>query len=251
MAERVLLTLAADETGGEILWSSDGSALLIWVTGSKNPSLREVGLADSVVRTFAELAPLPTGMFWHLVGYDRAAGIVGAAETGDGGFMAAYLVIRGAPRVAVSRMPSTPLLAFVARVSPDGSRVLAIDREGQSVRIWPLSDYGQGFDVPAGNGRRIWSAFWRPGPGGEVGWAVDDRVDLFVPQTSSVQTIYRNPGGGDPVAGIAVFRADGSAVVIADRCGASPRMAFILEIASGRTARIDCEEAIFVASVRV
>jgi len=48
-----------------------------------------------------------------------------------------------------------------------------------------------------------------------------------------------------------VFRADGSAVVIADRCSSSPRTALILEIASGRTARIDCEEAYFVASVRV
>src|SRR5438876_550360 len=94
---RTLLTLPASERGGPVLWSPDGTALVIAVYsaesfdgidgGPKVASLRTLNVGGGAPR---EIAQLTNGRVLIPVAWDQKAGMVGAEESGAGGFMSAY-----------------------------------------------------------------------------------------------------------------------------------------------------------------
>jgi hypothetical protein len=213
---RTLLSLAATERGGgSILWSPDGTALVIAVYsadsfegidgGPKVASLRTVSATGGTLR---EVAQLTNGRVLLPVAWDQRANTIGAAESGAGGFMSAYdaIVLRANGEIQMER---TPVQGRVVGVlgSPDGTRVLGIWMDENTVHIWPTANFGAAF--PVGTGGTLNAARWRPGSA-EVWWSVNLDVGWFLPQTSSSKVMYC----GAVALVIAPFRPDGSAVVL-------------------------------------
>jgi hypothetical protein len=214
---RTLLTLPSTERGGgSILWSPDGTALVIAVysadsfegidAGPKVASLRTLRIDGGAPR---EVAQLTNGRVLLPVAWDQKANTIGAAESGAGGYMSAYdaIVLRASNEV--QRTERTPVQGRVIGVqgSPDGTRVLGIWMDENTVHIWPTANFGAAF--PVGKGGTVNGARWRPGSS-QVWWAVNTEVGWFIPQTSSSAIMY----GGSNWLTIGPFRPDGSAVVV-------------------------------------
>lgn len=224
---RTVLTLPASERGAAILWAPDGTALVVAVYskdsfegtdgGPKIASLRTVSLTSG---TPLEIARLTNGRVLVPVAWDQRSGTVGAAESGAGGFMSAYEAIPVSPTVPSGTNVTQPVRPVQRTVvdgraigiqgSPDGSRVLGVWLDENTVHIWPTADYGAAY--PVGKGGTLRAARWRPGSD-QVWWVVNDEVGWFIPQTSSSAVMY----GGSGLVALGPFRPDGSAVVVSSR----------------------------------
>jgi len=213
---RTLLTLPSTERGGgSILWSPDRTALVIAVYsadsfegvdgGPKVASLRTLSINGGAPR---EVAQLTNGRVLLPVAWDQKTGTIGAEESGAGGFMSAYdsIVLRANNDIQLER---TAVQGRVIGVqgSPDGTRILGIWMDENTVHIWPTANFGAAF--PVGKGGTLNGARWRPGSP-QVWWSVDLDIGWFMPQTDSSAVMY---GGAVPLA-IDSFRPDGSAVVL-------------------------------------
>jgi len=218
---RTLLTLPSTERGGgSILWSPDGTALVIAVystesfegidAGPKVASLRTLIIAGGASR---EIAQLTNGRVLVPVAWDQKTGTIGAEESGAGGFMSAYdsIILRANNEIQLDR---TAVQGRVIGVqgSPDGTRVLGIWMDDNTVHIWPTATFGSAF--PVGKGGTLNGARWRPGSA-QVWWAVGTEVGWFIPQTSSSAVMY----GGVGAVALGPFRPDGSAVVMIATAG--------------------------------
>jgi hypothetical protein len=210
------LTLPSTERGGgSILWSPDRTALVIAVYsadsfegvdgGPKVASLRTLSINGGASR---EVAQLTNGRVLLPVAWDQKTGTIGAEESGAGGFMSAYdsIVLRANNDIQLER---TAVQGRVIGVqgSPDGTRILGIWMDENTVHIWPTANFGAAF--PVGKGGTLNGARWRPGSP-QVWWSVDLDIGWFMPQTDSSAVMY---GGAVPLA-IDSFRPDGSAVVL-------------------------------------
>jgi hypothetical protein len=213
---RTILTLsAAERGGGTILWSPDGTALVIAVysadsfegidAGPKLASLRTLSISGGAAR---EVARLTNGRVLLPVAWDQRTNTIGAEESGAGGFMSAYdaIVLRANGEIQLERTPVEGR-ATGLQGSPDGTRVLGVWMDENTVHIWPTANFGAAF--PVGKGGTVNGARWRPGSD-EVWWAVNNEVGWFIPQTSASAVMY----GGSSWLTIGPFRPDGSAVVV-------------------------------------
>ena len=233
---RTLLTLSATERGGGgILWSPDGTALVIAVYsadsfegidgGPKVASLRTLSLGGGAPRDVAQLA---NGRVLIPVAWDQKANIIGAAESGAGGFMSAYdaIALRANNEIQLERTPVQGR-AISVQGSPDGTRVLGIWMDENAVHIWPTASFGSAF--PVGKGGTLNGARWRPGSD-QVWWVVGTEVGWFIPQTSSSAVMY----GGSGQVSIGPFRPDGSAIVVTSSSG-NQRSVVLVDARSVRT----------------
>lgn len=172
--ERILVTLPATEradvsTGGGVVWSSDGSGLLIGVTsvayastpppvGGERPvytALRDVDVSSGAVREVARLmASLPL----RPVAWDRTSRTAAAVGIGGGGYTGSYVFAHEGVAPTTTRMCCNIAPAIGA---PDASRVLAVSFDPRALFIWPLAEPGRRTTMDAAVGERIERAIWR------------------------------------------------------------------------------------------
>lgn len=177
---RVVLTLppgerAATSTGGGVVWSSDGMALLIGVisTGAVSQPGAPPGIPSHIVPYAAirsvdpatgdvrELARRERSFPLRPVAWDRARGIAAAVGVGPNGSASGY-VIAAAGRPAVVADCCASGAAYRVVASRDAARVLAVaDRSPSSLHIWPTADPTQLTAMDAAPGERIEKALWR------------------------------------------------------------------------------------------
>lgn len=236
--ERTILTLPTTERpGGGIAWSSDGAMLVLAVYtveanpgpdgGPKTAYLRTVSASGGAAQSIAQT----TGRGYLPLGWDRASNVVAANELTGAGYTA-YLAVRigsGAPQVTRTALTGQ-VLSFQA--SPDATRVLAIWLDRNVVRIWPVAEFDKGYDVTPQGGKKIWTAAWRP-RSGDVGWGLDDRLDLWTPQTDNLHTVYTSKDG---VISHLLFRPDGTAARVVT--GPAGNIDLLIDPQTGATATI-------------
>ncbi len=220
-----LSTLSANEKGGAIVWSSDSSGVAYTIiTGDP--------VTTSTIRTFntrpGNVGPGQVIVQWNEVGrliqpiaWDRAANLLAAGVTGDGGFMTNYIVASTAtpPQGIPKMVPVTGRITMSSvRASTDAKFVLGVDIDS-GFAYWPLADFSAKF-APAETKYGQTGALWRPGTH-EIGFIGPSNqfwlcnVDRNTPLGCGTTAFSGVPAG----ALVRMFRADGSAVVLAVTIG--------------------------------
>ena len=167
--------------------------------------------------------------------------------------METYLTIKTGATAEVTRRPVTDGLGIPGIVgSPEAKYVYA--RSADSIRFWPLADYGAGdtFQATGLTGRLL----WRPGTS-QVAWLVGAQLNAFDVNTKTAVTLSRaisqNPATRND---LQIFRVDGSAAVVGPITlgpGALAPMQLVL-LGPGTVVEFDSGGAIgsgFIASVRL
>lgn len=170
---RMLLTLpttetAAVSTGGGVVWSNDGAALLIGVnsvgfeTGLPvdagrfdYAALREVDVRSGSVREIARIAKsLPL----RPVAFDGTRRVAGAVEIGGGGFTAGYVVARDDGTVTRTAIGTdiAPALG-----SADATQVLALRVRPAGVLVWSLGAPDARMVLDSAPDEHVETALWR------------------------------------------------------------------------------------------
>jgi hypothetical protein len=242
--EQTLLTLPASQVGGTIVWSDDQSGLLYEVHsvesiggpggGPKTSSLESFDLRASQANGRA-YAMLTNGRVYAPIAWSPSANLVVAGETGEGGFMSAYVTFSTATlpagqspqtRIAVSDR----IVMGSVQSSSNARFVLGTLLDSGAIRWWPLADYAAGKVV----GTSIGSAAWQPATARFAYVAGDDLV-LYDVTNASATTAARGLRGKS----VRTFRPDGSAVFLV---GAPPPT--IVELATGRSGAVQAPGAV-------
>jgi hypothetical protein len=227
---QLLRTLNADERGATIVWSNDASGLLYTVHGPDIPTgvvpssaatyavhtfdMRGTTTPDRVVLT----SPIG-GLVFVPIAWDRTTNVAAALETGEGGYMTSWDVIRFNGTEAVTTktavVPNGSMLASVEASSDAKLVVGGSFAGGGSLVWWPLADFGARQTVPGGmNGH------WRPqthelatvgGCAGDPACGPNGGLRLINVDTGASRIAY-----GLTIANmnLRTFRADGSAVIV-------------------------------------
>lgn len=226
---RRLLTLA-DERGAGIVWSPDGTSLMIAAASTTfgpgpgsapiHTALRAIGLDGSAPR---ELARISTGQFVRPVAWDAVRGfgaaVEGFGQKGPGRYILVAtfpLVVSGSStsNVHFTDLPDAREASVVVgqlQASTDARFVMATWNYGgrDLVRFWPLEglDAGRARELtPEHVGETIRGAAWRP-RSLEIGVNVAGNFQLWTLDGQRQQV--RNLGGS---AVSLAFRYDGSAL---------------------------------------
>ncbi len=172
---RSLLTLpdseiAAASTGSAVVWSSDGTGLLIAVNGlapaREGPpvdaplyaTLRQIDVATGAVR---EIARTEMAAWFSPVAWDRARGVSTAVGISPGGFAWDYVVLRDGVAPVRAPLPAETLAVFV-RAAPDASRVLMRGfPDHRAVYVWPLTEGTMVMTLGAVGDEYVAVAIWR------------------------------------------------------------------------------------------
>ena len=212
------LTLAADQRGGGIAWSSDGAALLY---STETGSFGVGGGTNSATLNIYELAAdgrhgttidsqTNTGWLYRPIAWDRSANLAAAGLTGEGGFMSFYVTVRTPPgsSFTVNRADLKGASMSMGRASSDAKVVVAA-LSADTVAYWPLAD------VTARKTTRTdgtSAPLWQPGTHKFAYVSADGRFVLFQTDDGSATTVFT---GVKSFTYVAAFRADGSAVLLA------------------------------------
>ena len=170
---RLVLTLSDSETasvstGGGVVWSSDGLALLVGVNSreympvppvhgpARYATLRTVDIASGAVREVARLEP---GLPLRPVAFDHRNRVATAVEIGGGGYVASYVVVRDGAALTRTHL-ETDIAPAVA--TPDGTGVLAVRfRPTAVVLVWPVAEPERRTPLEVAAGERVARALWR------------------------------------------------------------------------------------------
>jgi len=249
-AVRPLVTLPEGFEGLGMAWATDSRGLLFAAQtvgyggvagGAGRATLSGVDVTTPGPAT--DVMPTRTdGVFYRPLAWDRTRSIIAAVTSGEGGFVFEYAVKEG-DRYSAARATAGQFIAWQVEASPDATRVLAIDPAANVVRIWPVTNFTGSFEVRPGTGGRITAARWRSA--NEVAWSYGERLDLFVPQTSTSRTVYTATGGVRLVA----LRPDGTGALIAS--GGSPNVSVGMVIVDMATGAATSRPAIDVGQVVV
>jgi hypothetical protein len=228
---QLLRTLGTDERSGTIAWSNDASGLLYTVHGPETPTGVVPGSsATYAVHTFdmrgtttpdrvVLMSPIG-GLVFVPIAWDRTANVAAVLETGEGGYMVSWDVIRFTGTEAVTTktvvVPNGSMLAFSVSASSDAKLVLGGSfGDGGSLVWWPLADFGARKSIPGGT-----TGHWRPqtheiatigGCAGDPACGPNGGLRLINVDTGASRIAY-----GLPVANmnLRTFRADGSAALV-------------------------------------
>ena len=224
--------LPANERGGTIVWANDGSGLLYQTytippapsTPPGTPSLyaiRRLDLRAAAPSQVVMTSPTP-GLVLEPIAWDRAGNVAAVVETGDGGFMTSYDVVRFSGADAVTT--KTPVvtfggqyLAFSVKASSDAKLVFgaALGNGASGLEWWPLADFAARHAIPGSS-----NGLWRPqtheiatvgGCAGDPACGPDGGVRLFDADKNAGRIVY---GLGTANMNLRVFRADGSALIV-------------------------------------
>jgi len=223
-AEQTLVTLAADQRGGGVAWSSDGAAILYSIDtgcsicgGPIGATLNIYELAASGRHGTAIDTQTNTG-WYRPIAWDRTANVAAAGLLGEGGGMISYVTFRINPdnTVNAQRTGTGPsgrlgILMQSVRASTDAKFVLGVDFESGDIRWWPIADFAAN-KSQAGAGKR--GALWRPGTH-EIGFMSGEQVWLGDIDKAGAQGLCCTAFSGVPAgSALRTFRADGTAVIL-------------------------------------
>ena len=229
---QILRTIPATERGGPIVWSNDASGLLYVVSTTDNapsggppetPSIYTVHTFDMRGTTTPDRAVLtsPTrGLVYQPYAWDRAANVAAVGETGGGGFLGSYDVIRFNGTEAVTTktaaVPFAQMAAFSVRASSDAKLVLGPTfANGGSLEWWPLADFGTRQTITG-----ALNGLWRPqthevatvgGCAGDPACGPNGGVRLLDVDKGTSRIVY---GFSTANMNLRGFRADGSALIV-------------------------------------
>jgi len=229
-ASQLLRRLNADERGATIVWSNDASGLLYAVHGPDIPT----GVVPSSAATYAVhifdmrgttspdrtvLASSIGALVLVPIAWDRTTNIAAALETGEGGFMTSWDVIRlnGAEAVTTKTaiVPNGSMLASVEASSDAKFAVGGSFANGGSVVWWPLADVGSRQTIAGGTNAR-----WRPQTH-ELATIGGCAGDPACGPRGGLRLINVDTGASRIAVGLTIantnlrtFRADGSAVIV-------------------------------------
>jgi hypothetical protein len=222
-AEQALVTLAADQRGGGMAWSSDGAGLLY---STESGSAGIGGGPNSATLDLYELAAngrhgttivteTNTGWLYRPIAWDRSANLAAAALTGEGGFMGPYITVRlnadGSFTARRFDTAGTGMLISSILVSSDAKFVLGVELTSGNIRWWPLPDFAAS-KSQAGAGKR--GALWRPGTH-EIGFMSGEQLWLGNIDQAGSQGLCCTAFSGAPATSLLrTFRADGTAAVL-------------------------------------
>jgi hypothetical protein len=266
---QLLRTIGAAERGGTIVWSNDGSGLLYVVSTPRDTGPGPEQPATYVVHTFdmrgtttldrvVLTSPSP-GFVLQPIAWDRAANVAAVVETGGGGFLGAYDVIRfNGTEVVTTKteiLPRGQMLAFSVSASSDAKFVLggSIDGGAGSLLWWPIADIGARRAVTG-----AFNGLWRPNTheiamfgscSGVAGCGTNGGLRLIDVDTGATRIVY---GASTANMSLRAFRADGSAVIIyAPQAPGSDITDYTLVPVSGSTPITFKEVNGLIASVRL
>jgi hypothetical protein len=173
---QVLMTLpdaeaASTAVGGGVIWSTDGTGLLIAVNSRafvQQPvvdapylyvALRQVDLAGGSSR---EIARKERAFPFFPIAWDRTRGVSAAVEWGPGGYATGYVALSEDGTTQSADLAGRTLPNLV-RAAPDASLVLSLDFESSSavVSVWPLTAPTQRVTLRPEAGERVVAAIWR------------------------------------------------------------------------------------------
>jgi WD40-like Beta Propeller Repeat len=225
---QLIHTIGVAERGGTIVWANDSSGLLYQTYSLEpapsppsppgNPSLYVIHRFDMRGTTTPDVVVLtsPTrGLVLEPIAWDRASNVAAVVETGEGGFMISYDVIRFNGTEAVTTktavVPNGQMLAYSVVATSDAKLVLdATFANGGSLMWWPLADFGARQTI---TGAR--SGLWRPQTHevATIGPCTGDPacLRLLNVDTGASRTAY---GFAEPNMGLRTFRPDGSAAIV-------------------------------------
>ncbi|MEP7004117.1 MAG: hypothetical protein ABI888_06210 [Chloroflexota bacterium] len=228
-----LSTLSPNERGGTIVWANDSSGVAYTIV-SGDPATK------STIRTFntrpGSAGPgqvviewTEAGRFLQPIGWDRATNVLSAGVTGEGGFMTNYIVANTAtPQANAKSLPVTGRVTmFSVRASTDAKFVVGNDIDS-GFSYWPLADFSAKV-APAETKYGQAGALWRPGTH-EIGFIGPSNqfwlcnVDRNTPLGCGTTAFSGVPTG----ASLRMFRADGSAVLLAAGGGGTTPTSFTL-----------------------
>ena len=215
---------AADGITG-IAWSTDGNGLLIG--SGQGADTGPAPTTPALLQTIEVSGGGPTlvasrqdGKVYAPVAWDRTAKLAVAAETGAGGFASAYLTFDLSQSPARAKSVPVSGRAGIPTSSSDGKYAQLTDLDSREVRYWPIADLAAA--KPAGTAAT--GGLWQPGSH-RIGFLSGDALVLFDADAGSTRTVVRGlkttiptqtqPGGVT----LAAFRADGSAIVLAEPRG--------------------------------
>jgi hypothetical protein len=247
--EQTLMTLPASQLGGTIVWSEDQSGLLYEVHavesvggaggGPKSSSLESYDLRASQANGRG-YGMLTNGRVYAPIAWSRSANLVAAGETGEGGFMSAYVTFTTAilpPGQSDSNRAAVAdrMVMGTVHASSDARFVLGALLDSGAIRWWPLSDYAAG-RVASASGSSITGAAWQPNTTRFAYVAGDDLV-LYDVTSGSATSAARGVRGNS----VRTFRPDGSAVILVAQSAGD---ATILELATGQSATVQARGTI-------
>lgn len=225
---RMLLTLANTEiaavsAGDGVVWSSDGTGLLIAVNSlalnSPAPpvdatpqyaTLRQLDIATGSVREIARNQGV--GAWFEPIAWDRDLDVSAAVEIGPGGFVSTYIVVRDGSGLTGTPLPEQTLARYV-RASVDARSVLMRGFfEHRAVYVWPLAEPTQVTTFRASGSEYVVAALWRAA--GEIVVSLASSADAT---TGERLEIWAAPGQRRQLVSaplrLDAVRPDGSAAV--------------------------------------
>ena len=232
--EATIYRAADDQRISAAVWSNDGTGILFSLEGVSPPGGPVGGVPNSsllVIEAGGGAARSLVGTnqgnpAYVPLGWDRAAGVAAAGESGEGGYMRGYLTVRTAGDSAPQSMGiSETVLMLRVEASADQRFVLGLFDEpsGSTLRWWKLGDFGTIQSGPRLD--HVVRAKWRP-LSNEIGWLEGDVLQFLDVERGTRRTGGTFPSGGS----LAAFRQDGSAVLTGP--------ATLVEIESGRSETI-------------
>ena len=244
---RTLVTLTkefGDVVGESVVWSSDGTGLVIGVGSSplrcgadgppcppKDASLYLLETSGGKPR---EIARIQGGSLVP-VAWDRRARLAAAFEfDSGGGRVLAYDLVQESGAIGRTPMVIGAGGTVVVEASSDAKQVLAHEYSspGQVVRVWPIASPERAV-VLSPHGEQVFApARWRPGTA-EIGVLFGDRLELW-DASGARRRVQLPPSPSDfrPF----FFRIDGSAAFVG-RYGQTTSYVAV-ELGSGRSAVI-------------
>jgi hypothetical protein len=262
---RTLLTLTTPqvgnkEFGGSIVWSSDGTGLVVGVTSYPSNTVADAP-PDSVLRLLDAAGGQPReivrirGALVPLA-WDRQLRLVAAYEPTSGG-AGVYDIIEEGGKLDRSQVAAEIIDMIDVQASHDAQQMLG--RGLGVLRVWPLASAARAVELRPAGGERILAASWRPGTA-EIGVLLDDRIELWTASGARrpvpLPSVPPTSTGGQSL----VFRADGSAVfhcrvldrIVATSAGDRPDVYCVaVELATGRSAVVSSGGFFPGASVRI
>ena len=243
---RAVLTGPSGMSGNVFTWSSDSTGLVVAVDnncfgicgGTGGTLAAELWTVDVASGATEKIA---TGSIWLPVAWDRAAKLVAAGVTGEGGYLTGYDVIDLSRQPYIVRStPFRPTVIGRLKASGDAHYVfLSVSLEAQpaSLAWWPIAEPEKRATVDFDG----ISAEWRPGTS-EIWWmggrqpagcmiefCAGTQLTSFNVTTGARSVVLRGRFG----ALLEGFRVDGTAAIIS-ASGSVRTELTLIEIATGR-----------------
>jgi hypothetical protein len=210
--------LSVNESGGFLVWANDSSAVAYVVYGPAPATTNTIRTFNTrpgssgpgqVAFTFTE-----AGKSVRPIAWDRATNMLAIGVFGNGGFITDFIVADSAtPGANARRTPVSGKITSMAG-SSDAKYILAIDADA-GFSYWPLASIGSRV-TPAEAKYGQAGAMWRPGIH-EIGFIGPSdqfwlcNVERNTPLGCGTTAFSGVPAG----ASLRMFRADGSAVLLA------------------------------------